>query len=76
MVVITTMNMTTLNSLFRLESLLYMPGPTNTFPPSENHATSNGSSSNAELEAVKQEILKEMRKEIGKAKQEIIDGED
>ena len=53
-----------------------MPGPTNTFPPSENHATSNGSSSNAELEAVKQEILKEMRKEIGKAKQEIIDGED
>lgn len=42
-------------------------------PKPENHATSNGSSSNAELEAVKQEILKEMRKEIGKAKQEIID---
>ena len=32
----------------------------------------NGSSS--ELEAMKQEILKEMRKEISKAKQEIIEG--
>ena len=74
MVVITTM--TVLNSLCRLESFPYMPGPTNAFPPLESHATSNGSSSNAELEAVKQEILKEMRKEIGKAKQEIIDGED
>ena len=27
------------------------------------------------MEAMKQEILREMRKEIGKAKQEIIDGE-
>lgn len=32
----------------------------------------NGSSS--EIEAMKQEILKEMRKEISKAKQEIIEG--
>ena len=32
----------------------------------------NGTSS--ELEAMKQEILKEMRKEISKAKQEIIEG--
>ena len=68
--------MTVLISLCRLESFLYLPGPANAFPPLESHATSNGTSSNAELDAVKQEILKEMRKEIGKAKQEIIDGED
>ena len=34
---------------------------------------SNGNS--GDMEAMKQEILREMRKEIGKAKQEIIDGE-
>lgn len=39
----------------------------------ESHATTNGTS--GDLEAVKQEILREMRKEIAKAKQEIIDGE-
>ena len=35
----------------------------------------DGVGNNGDLEAVKQEILKEMRKEIAKAKQEIIDGE-
>lgn len=33
----------------------------------------DGSVSSTELEAVKQEILREMRKEVNKAKQEIID---
>jgi len=33
----------------------------------------DGVSNNGDLEAVKQEILREMRKEIAKAKQEIID---
>jgi len=37
----------------------------------ENHSVSNGNS--GDMEAMKQEILREMRKEIGKAKQEIID---
>jgi vacuolar-type H+-ATPase subunit H len=35
----------------------------------------NGNSAGGDLEAMKQEILREMRKEITKAKQEIIDGE-
>ena len=43
-----------------------------------NNATSSGSggstASNAELEAVKQEILREMRKEMAKMKQDIIEG--
>jgi len=39
--------------------------------PKPEHAATNGNSS--ELEAVKQELLREMRKEINKAKQEIID---
>ena len=34
----------------------------------------DGVGNNGDLEAVKQEILREMRKEIAKAKQEIIDG--
>ena len=34
----------------------------------------DGPTSSGDLEAVKQEILREMRKEIAKAKQEIIDG--
>jgi len=38
----------------------------------ENHVP-DGPTSSGDLEAVKQEILKEMRKEIAKAKQEIID---
>merc|ERR1712012_493668 len=42
-----------------------------------NNATSSGSggsvASNAELEAVKQEILREMRKEMAKMKQDIIE---
>jgi len=33
----------------------------------------DGTASSGELEAVKQEILREMRKEVNKAKQEIID---
>ena len=37
--------------------------------------TMNGNSSASELEAMKQEILREMRKEIAKAKLEIIEGE-
>jgi len=40
-------------------------------PKPENHSASNGNS--GDMEAMKQEILREMRKEIGKAKQEIID---
>lgn len=40
-------------------------------PKPENHSVSNGNS--GDMEAMKQEILREMRKEIGKAKQEIID---
>lgn len=39
--------------------------------PENNYAATNGNGT--ELEAVKQEILREMRKEIAKAKQEIID---
>ena len=43
-----------------------------------NNATSSGGqasmASNAELEAVKQEILREMRKEMAKMKQDIIEG--
>ena len=45
-----------------------------------NNATSSGGSSsaqpatNAELEAIKQEILREMRKEMAKMKQDIIEG--
>ena len=43
-----------------------------------NNATSSGgqasTASNAELEAVKQEILREMRKEMAKMKQDIIEG--
>ena len=43
-----------------------------------NNATSSGgqasAASNAELEAVKQEILREMRKEMAKMKQDIIEG--
>ena len=35
----------------------------------------NGNGSSGDLEVMKQEILREMRKEINKAKQEIIDGE-
>ncbi len=34
-----------------------------------------GNVSNEQLEAMKQEILREMRKEVNKAKQEIIEGE-
>jgi hypothetical protein len=41
----------------------------------ESHAVVNGNGSSGDLEVVKQEILREMRKEINKAKQEIIDGE-
>ena len=44
------------------------------FPP-ETHAVVNGNGSSGDLEVMKQEILREMRKEINKAKQEIIDGE-
>ena len=43
--------------------------------PSETHAVVNGNGSSGDLEVMKQEILREMRKEINKAKQEIIDGE-
>ena len=42
-----------------------------------NNATSSSNSttaSNAELEAMKQEILREMRKEMSKMKQDIIEG--
>ena len=41
-----------------------------------NNATSNSSTaaSSTELEAMKQEILREMRKEMAKMKQEIIEG--
>jgi len=39
----------------------------------ENYVPDGVSSSSGDLEAVKQEILREMRKEIAKAKQEIID---
>ena len=41
-----------------------------------NNATSssNTTASNAELEAMKQEILREMRKEMTKMKQDIIEG--
>ena len=35
----------------------------------------NGNANATELEAMKQEILREMRKEIAKAKLEIIEGE-
>ena len=35
---------------------------------------SGATSNSAELEAMKQEILREMRKEVAKAKQEIIEG--
>ena len=44
------------------------------FPP-ETHAVVNGNGSSGDLDLMKQEILREMRKEINKAKQEIIDGE-
>ena len=37
--------------------------------------TMNGNGNASELEAMKQEILREMRKEIAKAKLEIIEGE-
>ena len=41
-----------------------------------NNATSSGgtTATNAELEAMKQEILREMRKEMAKMKQDIIEG--
>jgi len=39
----------------------------------ENYVPDGVNGSGGDLEAVKQEILREMRKEIGKAKQEIID---
>jgi len=39
----------------------------------ETHAVVNGNGSSGDLEVMKQEILREMRKEINKAKQEIID---
>jgi len=42
-------------------------------PKPESHAVVNGNGSSGDLEVVKQEILREMRKEINKAKQEIID---
>merc|ERR1719398_391651 len=44
-------------------------------PKPETHAVVNGNGSSGDLEVMKQEILREMRKEINKAKQEIIDGE-
>jgi len=42
-------------------------------PKPETHAVVNGNGSSGDLEVMKQEILREMRKEINKAKQEIID---
>jgi len=39
----------------------------------ETHAVVNGNGSSGDLDLMKQEILREMRKEINKAKQEIID---
>lgn len=41
--------------------------------PDSPRPDTSSSSSSSDLEAVKQEILREMRKEINKAKQEIID---